>query len=252
MAEKATLTERLVAIAGEVERLGHDGQMQGGGSYKYTSINAIADLARPLLAKHGVAVIPGPVEVLAHDDLPKGYHCVIRRAWTIKAGEEEMYTQSIGASADSSDKAYNKAHTYARKNFLLDLLNLSTGEDPDSERPEVGRRERPAPAPRPAKPLTRPYDDVVAVGEKHGLNIETIHKTLKAAGFSVPSSITKENYQQAEDAVMGKLGPDNKGGLPDRVDESTKKQSGKKKTDAEIADEEMDKAFGAKPEEVKA
>lgn len=154
-----TLVERLARIQAQMDRIAHDTNVSAGGeSYSATSINAIADAARPLLAAEGVVIIPRAVVVERHDEVTsrrgaKGYHIVLRQAWTIAAGGDSMEAETTGASLDYSDKGYNKAHTFARKNLLMSLLNLSTGENPDAEQPEAGHREPyRAPAPPPPPP----------------------------------------------------------------------------------------------------
>ena len=158
-----TLAERLARIGSRIERIGHDTQVaQGGGqSYSATSINAIADLTRPLIAAEGVAIVPTATVIECHDEVTSkrgavGYHIIVRVKWIITAAGESLEAESIGESLDYSDKGTGKAQTFARKNLLVALFNLSTGENPDAESPDAGHRApRTAPAPRPqAEPAT--------------------------------------------------------------------------------------------------
>jgi hypothetical protein len=47
--------------------------------------------------------------------------------------EEKISAVEFGDGIDSGDKATGKANTYARKYALIDLFNLSKGDDPDRE-----------------------------------------------------------------------------------------------------------------------
>jgi hypothetical protein len=46
---------------------------------------------------------------------------------------ESIMSVGYGDGIDSGDKATGKATTYARKYALIDLFNLSKGDDPDKE-----------------------------------------------------------------------------------------------------------------------
>jgi ERF superfamily len=156
----AGLAARLAWVQGQLERVPHDVTVRGAGTYEATSIDAIADQVRPLLAKAGVAIVPARVKVLRHEDVvsgsgARGFHVVLLVDWTIIAGDERLTASSTGASIDYSDKAYNKAHTFARKNLLVALLNLSTGsEDPERHSPEAGRAPGLPPEPGAGPPPT--------------------------------------------------------------------------------------------------
>src|SRR5262245_5994287 len=111
-----TLPAKLALILAQLQRIAHDTEVKGRGAYTATSINAIADVLRPLLAEQGIVLVPFGVEMIRHDEVTsasgaKGYHVVIRQDWLITDGEDELRASSFGASIDYSDKAYNQAHT---------------------------------------------------------------------------------------------------------------------------------------------
>ncbi len=140
----AHLADRLAWVGAQIARLAHDTEVRGKDSYTATSVDLIADTTRPLLAAAGVAIVPAVTVVERHDEVvsrngAKGYHVVLNVTWNIiAAGSQGLTAGSTGASIDYSDKAYNKAHTYARKNLLVALLNLSTGENVEAETPDAG------------------------------------------------------------------------------------------------------------------
>jgi hypothetical protein len=145
------LAAKLAEITAQLERIAHDTDVAEGrgSSYRATSINAIADITRPLLAERGIVFLPIATTVLTHDEITskggaRGFHVVIEQRWLITDGNDSIEASTTGASIDYSDKAYNKAHTFARKNLLVAMLNLSTGENPDAEQPEAGHGARSA------------------------------------------------------------------------------------------------------------
>lgn len=143
------LAEKIAAIAGELTRIAHDKRMsQGGENYGYASIDAIADLTRPMLAQHGIAVIPEHHDVITNDTITSkrgavGYRTAIVVSWVVTDGVETLRMASVGEAIDYSDKSFGKAQTYARKALLVAMLNMSTGEDPDAHRPDAGAAEPP-------------------------------------------------------------------------------------------------------------
>ncbi len=218
----------IARITAGLGRVGHDTSVRAGGeSYTATSINAIADLLRPLIAAEGIAIIPAAVVVERHDEVTsrngaRGYHVVLRVTWTIARGGQEITAESTGASLDYSDKAYNKAHTFARKNLLVDLFNLSTGENPEAERPEAGHRERIAPSTatrgqRSSSPAT-PADTrseaekraagIIARGNRDGLEEQTIRAAVAerlGEGFMWPRDLESDDAHGVALTVLREL-----------------------------------------------
>lgn len=78
---------------------------------------------------------------------------------------DTVRTVAVGEAVDfGSDKATNKADTCARKNMLVDLLQLAT-EDPDSERPDR-LDERPEVQAAPARDAIAAVDRVKALSDE--------------------------------------------------------------------------------------
>lgn len=147
------LARKLATIANEIGVLSNDASMkQGGDEYSYVSITALSKALREKLGEAGIAIVPTATHTTHREEVEsargtKGEMVAVHVRWTITDGTEAMFAESEGQSIDYSDKALNKAVTYARRNLLLPLFNIAS-EDPEGERPEAqggrsGRRSSP-------------------------------------------------------------------------------------------------------------
>jgi hypothetical protein len=108
-------------------------------NYKYTSSDAVLGKVNSALVKAGLVTI-------CHIDI------VDRRDRTTRSGAvwelttvkcritlidtatgASIESEGVGQGFDSSDKAFSKAQTQAKKYGLMLMLNISTGEDPEGE-----------------------------------------------------------------------------------------------------------------------
>ncbi len=144
-------------------------------SYKAISINDVVDALIPLLAKYRLAVIPTEKEIIAQELIEKetqygpqkNFYIRLRASYkvvNIDKPREFVESYAYGDGIDTGDKATGKALTYARKYVLIDIFNLSKGEDPDEEAsPNEGynkSKKQQAP-PRQNAPQTAPPDMAV-------------------------------------------------------------------------------------------
>jgi hypothetical protein len=133
-----TLAGRIAAVMGDVHRLEKTG-FNSFFKYKFVTAEDVKDLIRPLLAKHGLAIIPqmGTVsrEVrVSANGKAKGY-IYLKMAYTVSCSDtgEKMVIPWESESQDDEDKGINKALTASLKNFLLNLFQVSTGDEVDIE-----------------------------------------------------------------------------------------------------------------------
>ena len=140
----ATVVEALAAIMGELggiekltsaerQRRGLGGG-EGGISYAYRGVDQIAAAVQPLLAKHGVVVVPfvtaSEVKEIQVNNRPWSDTFVTVK-WAVYGPNGSMVEACTeGWGRDNSDKGYNKAMTGAFKNLLLRLLCIG---DPDDD-----------------------------------------------------------------------------------------------------------------------
>lgn len=122
--EKMTASERA--------RRGIGGGDQGV-AYAYRGIDQIAAQVQPLLAKHGVVIVPtstaSTVKEITVNNRP-WTDTFIRIEWLVAGPNGSTLTAcSEGQGRDNSDKGINKATTSAFKNLLLRLLCIGDPTD---------------------------------------------------------------------------------------------------------------------------
>lgn len=114
----------------------------GGVSYAYRGIDQIAAAVQPLLAKHGVVIVPTSTASKVVDITVGGKPWTdtsIRIEWVIAGpNDTQISACSEGQGRDNSDKGINKAFTSAYKNLLLRVLAIGDpDEDADNRRVEA-------------------------------------------------------------------------------------------------------------------
>ena len=144
--ESMNIYQKISAISSEVGRVQMTLNVSTGkSSYKAVSINDVVDSLLPLMQKYGVVVIPVSKEIIEAEQITTTsqygdktqFYVRLKaefEAVNIDNPDERVRACGYGDGIDSGDKATGKANTYARKNALLDLFNLSRGaDDPDRE-----------------------------------------------------------------------------------------------------------------------
>jgi hypothetical protein len=142
------------AIMSEIGPVGKDGFNQAQ-KFKFRSIEAVANAAHGLLAKHGVFCAPVCTDKQVGDRaLGTGktvMHAVLTMQYTFYAADgSSIVVTTLGEGMDSGDKAVNKAMSAAFKYALLQLFCIPTEEDGDYDDPTVDTYRQPAQAPNPA------------------------------------------------------------------------------------------------------
>jgi len=137
-----TVHQAVAAVMAELPAIGKGNKSPEG--YQYRGIEAITKHLQPLLAKHGVVIVPN-AEVL--DTVPSpamkdGWQDVAMRViWHIY-GPDGTHFDAVthGIGRDRSDKGSNKAQTQAYKYLLLHLFCIADAKDEvDSHAYESGR-----------------------------------------------------------------------------------------------------------------
>lgn len=134
----ASLAGRIAAVMGEVSRVEKAG-FNKFFQYKYVTSEDIKDLIRPLLAKYGIAIVPQMEEVIQESRTnEKGktkFYTRLKMAYWVMStdGVEILTIHWESESQDDEDKGINKALTASLKNFLLNLFQVSTGDEVDIE-----------------------------------------------------------------------------------------------------------------------
>jgi len=140
------LASAIIRAANSVGAIGKDAKNEQQ-RYQYRSIEIIVAKGGSALRAEGVIVVPIATEVVHQEtyETKKGgiMHAIrLEVTWSVIGHGETITLQTMGEGADSGDKATQKAHTFAWKTMLVQLLGISEGvDDPDFESPE-GRARR--------------------------------------------------------------------------------------------------------------
>jgi len=127
----------------EIHQVGFDSKHQQG--WTYASFDAIANVLRPVLAKHGLSVAPtmDDVKVEERGQSRSGNTELLATACISLAlmhtNGAMRITKHQGQGSDYSDKAINKAWTVAAKYALMRLFLISTGEKDENEDDDIGK-----------------------------------------------------------------------------------------------------------------
>lgn len=123
--------------------------------FKFRSIEAITDKVRPLLALHGVVIVPNVVAFEYSEQISrsgaKGIRCVARMSYEVIGPDGgSVIGGMLGEAVDYGDKSTSKAVQMAFKYFLTELLTIGSGDaEADLHTPDLGM----AAATEPAIPL---------------------------------------------------------------------------------------------------
>lgn len=148
--------------------------------YQYRGIEAITSRLQPLLAQHGIIIVPRAtiVNVLPSPAMREGWQDIHMTVdWVIigPAGDSITAT-TCGIGRDRADKGANKAHTQAFKYLLLTLFAIADRAD-DSEAHDT--RVDADPAPAPSAKRTRK-----ATTPDHAAMLAELVRQLELAGFT--------------------------------------------------------------------
>jgi hypothetical protein len=139
-----TIHERLVAILSELPAIGKT-QRNEQQKFMYRGHDDVLNALNPLLAKHGVFVVPDVLHRLeGRRETRSGgvmYEVNLHVGYTFYgAGGDFVRASAWGEGTDSGDKSTNKAMTMAFKNVLAQVFAVSTAEgasyDTDQHSPE--------------------------------------------------------------------------------------------------------------------
>ena len=133
-----------------------------GVSYKFRGIETLIGHLAPLLARHGVVIIPSTellsinTEVENSKGKMSGWtEVILRVTWTlIGPAGDTLTAATIGIGRDNSDKGSNKAQTQAFKYMLMEVFAIGDKEDDSDGTPPPDAVASP-PAPRTAPAAAR-------------------------------------------------------------------------------------------------
>lgn len=187
----ASVFERMVAILDELPAIGKTQKNQQQG-FNFRGHDDVLNALNPLLAKHGVFIIPDVLERIPAERQTKSgstmYEVNLHVRFFFYGADGDSFTASTwGEGTDSGDKATNKAMTMAFKNVLIQAFAINTSDnvDADHHAPEETTRNNQQPertrsyAPPPARPQSDGQsgdgDFVIPLGAHKGLTIAQVY-----------------------------------------------------------------------------
>ena len=180
---------------------------------KYAPLDAIVDATRPVLAKHGLAVMQAPLFM----DGTAGVETTI-----IHKGGHVFSTTLLLPLKDLSPQGVGGAITYARRYSLAAVLGLATEEDMDGNEHLGKSAEAPRPAiakvmdsgnsaPRPAGQSTATWRDIeitdlkIAAQSKEGAARKWTLYSVTFNGSSEAMTFDKNIYDKAKELALVKV-----------------------------------------------
>lgn len=142
MAGSGSIYKLMAAILADVSPVAK-GRQNTQQNYKFRGIDQIAEMMHPLLAKHGVVMLPRVVEQQRHEYETRNggtmHVAILTIDWHFIAPDgSEVVSRTVGEGADSGDKATNKAMTASQK-YAITLafcVPYEGQEDGDGDSPE--------------------------------------------------------------------------------------------------------------------
>lgn len=136
-AAKTSIYQRIVAILEELPAIGKDQRNEQQG-FMFRGHDDILNALNPLLAKHGVFVVPDVLERITDQRATaRGgvmYEVNLHVGFVFYGADGDSFQASTwGEGTDSGDKATNKAMTMAFKNVLNQTFAISSAEFKDSD-----------------------------------------------------------------------------------------------------------------------
>ena len=138
----------MAAIAAEIGAIGKDKRCTQGANFAYRGIDDLYNALNPIMAKHGVFVLPIAGERTTETrQTQKGATIeVVVMRMTYKfchADGSSVEAVTVGQAMDSGDKATNKAMAIAHKYAILQAFSIPTEdmEDPDAVAEQFAPRE---------------------------------------------------------------------------------------------------------------
>lgn len=194
------LAAALVKAQGELKAV-HKDRENSHFRNKYATLDAIIDEVRPVLAKHGLAVVSGATRPHTSES---GTVLAFEVTTTLlHSSGEWLESGAIMPLAKLDPQGAGSAMTYGRRYSLSALLSLATEDDDDGEsampprqaaparQPASAPASRPA-APRPAAPGPQRIDATLQAAVE-AMDLEQEHSCPKCGGGMWDNRVGKKN-----------------------------------------------------------
>lgn len=175
--EEKLIYKCIPAIMADIKHIGKDKRNTQQG-FMFRGIDQVMNTMKPLLAKHGVFVVPEVIDRQREERASKNGSLLIYSILTVRhhfiaLDGSEVCSVTVGEGMDAADKASNKAMAIAFKYACFQVFCIPTEEmaqdDPDAYSPEPTPK-KPTPAPQPTQPTPAPMamEDIFDIDQKIG------------------------------------------------------------------------------------
>ena len=198
--------------------------------YHYARMEDLLEALTPLMGQNGLAYTQNEIEI----SKVEGNRVAVLYEFTMmhKSGEITRVRQSGMAIARDSkgnwdDKSIAKCHTNARKQYLLGLFNVPSGDFEDSDKDDRQQEQRPIPGPkqaeakttsREAAPVEQKGPHRIALGQGAGAD-QWAGAYIKAISTAKSEAEVKQ-WDQLNDDILQALS-EKYPGVYDQVDAAT-------------------------------
>lgn len=145
MEENKKIYKAINSIMSEIGHIAKERKNQQQGFF-FRGVDQVLNTLSPLLAKHGVTIIPEVVDQKREERLTKSGTGMVTSLLTIRfhfvaVDGSEVVAVVVGEGMDTADKATNKALSVGFKYACFQVFCIPTEEvdDPDASTPEVSQ-----------------------------------------------------------------------------------------------------------------
>jgi hypothetical protein len=211
-ASPGLIYQKIPAIMADVGPIAKDRKNPQQG-YQFRGIDDVYNAMQPVLAKHGVFVVPEITKERREERTTKSgsvlTYCIMEVKHTIYASDGSYVTAvTAGEAMDSGDKASNKAMSAAMKYAMIEVFCIPTEGDNDTENHthEVAppRALKPKEAP-PSGPPTATVQSTIAAKEWFERvwtpAVESQRYTAKAGSAVIKRKLAEAGIDRLSDAA---------------------------------------------------
>lgn len=214
VATPLNVSQALAAVMAELPNIGKGDKSPEG--YAYRGIEAVTKHLQPLLAKHGVVIVPDAniIATVPSPAMKDGWQDVIMHVdWTIVGPDGSTLKASTnGVGRDRSDKGANKAQTQAFKYLVLHLFCIADGKD-DSDGHTYEADRRPEGHPSTGEQVQEFNDTLEALSEIRKAELKAWFKKHRIPKVE---NATYDQANRAIEAARALLPKSEPGGATDR------------------------------------
>lgn len=137
---------RVLRVIADLPAIGKDSELSAPGmKFKYRGIEDVIRVLRPLLAEHGVHLVPAHRvvddqrwETTQGNRSTRHRHVTLETTWTVWGADGDSFEAvTVSEGKDSADKALNKAMTASLKYAVLQVFAVADGDDDGDGDPSV-------------------------------------------------------------------------------------------------------------------